>query len=171
MRPKKEIPESYLSAYSIPFQLQIRFTRTDGMKCLRLLTIPKKVTSDRKVAEKIVNVSVIGINSIQQAAKLALQGDTVSANKFLLSTQKFLEAVAITPAQQEELSIWKVDHYSELVTTLRSSINKKSKMEDTSAKILYKMKAVNFVPFLSAEKKRVVVANRKNHTLAKMAHE
>jgi len=73
--------------------------------------------------------------------------------------------------QQEELSIWKVDHYSELVTTLRNSINKKCKMEDTSAKVLYKMKAMNFVPFLSAEKKRVVVSNRKNHTLAKVVNE
>lgn len=68
-KSKKEIPQQF---HSVPFQLQIRYTRLDGMKCLRVITVPKKVTTDRLVAEKNVNISVVGINSIQQAAKMGL---------------------------------------------------------------------------------------------------
>lgn len=64
--------------HSVPIQLQIKYTRLDGMKCLRVVTIPRKVTTDRTTAEKNVNVSVVGINSIQQAAKMGLRYEILS---------------------------------------------------------------------------------------------
>lgn len=36
--------ESKLKIYSLPFQIQIKFTRMDGTQCLRVITVPKKVT-------------------------------------------------------------------------------------------------------------------------------
>eukprot|EP01114_Cavostelium_apophysatum_P018407 TRINITY_DN5686_c0_g1_i1.p1 TRINITY_DN5686_c0_g1~~TRINITY_DN5686_c0_g1_i1.p1 ORF type:complete len:465 (+),score=190.44 TRINITY_DN5686_c0_g1_i1:1431-2825(+) len=165
MREKSKLPDHMLKLYSVPFQLQLRYTRLDGTKCLRIITVPKKATQDRKIAEKSLNVSVAGIDSIQQASRLALEGQCEPANKYLLSTKKFLEQCAVSPLQQEELSIWKNDFFQPLTEVLRkNNETKKGKFSDESAKVLYGMKAVNLVGFLSGEKKRIIVTKRKNHT-------
>ena len=36
----------------LPFQLQIKYTNTDGDRCLRVITQSKPITNDRDVAEK-----------------------------------------------------------------------------------------------------------------------
>ena len=43
------------------------------MKCVRIISQEKKITKDRKVAEKSLNISIGALNSVQQAAKMALQ--------------------------------------------------------------------------------------------------
>lgn len=109
-------------------------------------------------------MSVAAINSVQQAAKMGLQGNSADANKYLLSTKKFFENSAVSALQQEEYSIWKNDYFSDLSSVLRKNVDvNRSKMSDESAKVLYKMKAANLVGFLSGEKKRVIVTKRKNH--------
>jgi len=164
MRPKKDIPEQLLKAYSIPFQLQIRYTRMDGTQCVRVITMPKKVTTDRKVFEKTLNVSVVGINAIQQSAKLGLKGNCAEAQKFLLATRKLLEDNALSPIQQEEISVWKNDFFTNLYDVVKKNVDTpKDKISDDSAKVLYSMKSCNLVGYLSGEKKRVIVTKRKNH--------
>lgn len=154
---------------SVPIQIQATFTHMDGTKSLRVFTERRKVVKDRKVAEKEIQVSILGLNSLQQAARMALQNDFDSAHKFLYSTGSLLRRNANTPEQQEELSIW-VGFSEELDSVLRSQIDsKKKKMTDSSAKVLYNMKSINLVPFLSGEKKRIVVTKRKNHTKSMLA--
>ncbi len=46
----------------------------DGSKCVRLITRVLKATTERKVAESNVKVHVIGLNAVQQSAKLAREG-------------------------------------------------------------------------------------------------
>lgn len=81
-----------------------------------------------------------------------------------------IERAAITNQQQEEASVWRIDFFKELTTTLRANIEKK-KLSDADAKVFYKMKAAHLVQFLSGEKKKDVCKQRKNHTAAKMAKE
>lgn len=45
-------PEPKSVPAELPFQLQIRYTDTEGMKALRVLTQTKPVTHDRDLAEK-----------------------------------------------------------------------------------------------------------------------
>lgn len=83
LRSKKEIPSQFSSLPNVPFQVQIKYTKMDGMKCLRVVTVMRNITKDRQIAEKNLNVSVIGLNSVQQAAKMALQGNYEQAYEYL----------------------------------------------------------------------------------------
>ena len=58
----------------LPFQLQLRFRRLNGMEVLRVLTQFKAVTADRAQAERDVNVAVLSANAAQQSAQLAAKG-------------------------------------------------------------------------------------------------
>ena len=60
----------------------------------------------------MLNVSVIGIDSIQQASKMALKGKFSDSAKYLLGTKKYLERTSISPLQMEEFSVWKNDFFN-----------------------------------------------------------
>eukprot|EP01125_Pyxidicula_operculata_P008245 TRINITY_DN277_c0_g1_i1.p1 TRINITY_DN277_c0_g1~~TRINITY_DN277_c0_g1_i1.p1 ORF type:complete len:684 (+),score=232.76 TRINITY_DN277_c0_g1_i1:227-2278(+) len=59
----------------IPFQIQIKYTKLDGSQCIRVLSKFEKVTSSREEAQKNINVTVVGLHSQQQSAKLASEGN------------------------------------------------------------------------------------------------
>lgn len=44
---------------SLPFQVQIRYTRLDGTKCLRVMTKTQRVTKSRAHAEQSISVRVV----------------------------------------------------------------------------------------------------------------
>lgn len=46
----------------LPFQLQIRYTDTEGAKALRVITQTKPVTRDRKKAEKCKSVFLLPVD-------------------------------------------------------------------------------------------------------------
>lgn len=97
-------------------------------------------------------------------------GDCENANKYLFGVKKLFERSAVSNQQQEEASVWKIDFFTELSATLRKNYEQK-KLNDSDAKIFYRMKAAPLVQFLSGEKKRQVVQQRKNHTTARMVKE
>ncbi len=51
--------EEFNQLKALPFQLQIRYTRLDGMKCMRTISKSQPVTFDRKVAEDRANIEGI----------------------------------------------------------------------------------------------------------------
>ncbi|XP_071492919.1 circularly permutated Ras protein 1-like [Diadema antillarum] len=75
----------------LPFQVQIRYTGRDGLDYLRILTMDRPVTKDRKFAEQNANVGVIGVHAAQSAAKLAVEGDYTKAKINAIVTQKLVE--------------------------------------------------------------------------------
>eukprot|EP00051_Salpingoeca_urceolata_P026485 m.477459 g.477459 ORF g.477459 m.477459 type:complete len:771 (-) comp20851_c0_seq1:193-2505(-) len=62
-------------AAALPFQVQIRFTRPNGMQCLRVLTQEKPITEQRDQAEQHVNVALCSAHVAQKSARLAQGGD------------------------------------------------------------------------------------------------
>lgn len=60
---------------ALPFQLQIRYTKLDGMKCIRIISREQKATRDRDQAEEAANVDVLGLNAVQKSAKIAQKGE------------------------------------------------------------------------------------------------
>jgi hypothetical protein len=60
-----------LGIASLPFQVQIRFTRLDGAKIIRVITQRQQVTTERAKAEAEVKVDIMATYIAQQAAKLA----------------------------------------------------------------------------------------------------
>lgn len=78
----KTIPE-------LPFQTQIEFTKLDGMKCIRVITKVQQVTNDRKEVEAEADVEVLGVNCVQQAAKLARRGSFRKAQAYMKGQRKY----------------------------------------------------------------------------------
>jgi len=63
----------------LPFQVQINYVRLDGAKCIRIISRTQQVTTDENVAEENINITVIGLHSVQQTSKLAEDGDYTKA--------------------------------------------------------------------------------------------
>jgi len=63
----------------LPFQVQIEYTRLNGMKCMRVLSETRPVTQDKAVAERFSKLAIISSHVTQQTAKLAYDGDYTMA--------------------------------------------------------------------------------------------
>ncbi|ESO94915.1 hypothetical protein LOTGIDRAFT_239470 [Lottia gigantea] len=59
----------------LPFQLQLEYTDVDGTKALRVFMRVLDVTTDRKEAERNINLEVLGVHTAKTCADLALQGE------------------------------------------------------------------------------------------------
>jgi len=94
----------------LPFQIQIRFTKLNGAKCLRVLSKVTQVTENREEAEKHVNVGVIGIHAQLQAAKLAADGSYTKARMVQKSNMRMvrraLKSPESTEQQQKQYRLW-----------------------------------------------------------------
>jgi hypothetical protein len=153
IRPKAK--DRSLATY--PFQVQIKYTRLNGMQCLRVLTINKQATKDRTEAEKSTNVSLAGLSVIQHSAILAQSGELLSARLKLRAAQRMFRRGALSDTQQEELANF-ITQSETLDNQLGDALKKRTegkKMDDSTTKTLFQMKAANRVLFLAGSKKDV----------------
>merc|ERR1712238_560671 len=71
-------------------QLQLRFTRPNGERALRVQTLRRRV-ADRQEAEAQLEGTAVGLASIHRAAKLAQVGRYRDARVHLISTCRLLQ--------------------------------------------------------------------------------
>lgn len=64
---------------TVPFQVQVRYTKLNGMKCLRVISKAQPLTHDRHVAEKEARVELLAACAAQQSARLAEKGNFSAA--------------------------------------------------------------------------------------------
>jgi len=74
----------------VPFQVQLLFTRADGMQYLRVATTSVQLTSDRDQAERNADVKVIGNYAANRAARWAKQGNYEAAQMEARAAQRFM---------------------------------------------------------------------------------
>lgn len=67
----------------LPFQTQIEFTKLDGMKCIRVITKVQEISNDREEVEAVADAQILGVNCVQQAAKLARRGSFRKAQAYM----------------------------------------------------------------------------------------
>jgi hypothetical protein len=75
----------------LPFQLQIEYTAQDGSRCMRVITQAKPITTNREVAEKDIDMSVVGAHVAHTTATLAMGGEYSQARLSALSSQRMLQ--------------------------------------------------------------------------------
>jgi len=113
----------------LPFQIQIKYNKVNGAKCLRVMSNTTKITSDRQQAEKTVNVGVIGLHSQLQAAKLAADGNYTKARMVQKSNMRMVRNALLEPdvteQQQKQYSLWNKE-----AVRLNDAIKKENKEED-----------------------------------------
>jgi len=104
VKAANEVKNKQLSA--LPFQLQIYYTKLNGMKCIRVITREQKLTWDRAQAEAEVNMDVLGMNAMQQTAQIAQHGDYSYARLNNYTHLNMLNRVAQTGKQQGSFGRW-----------------------------------------------------------------
>jgi small GTP-binding protein len=87
-RPREQIDLTGIA--SVPFQLQLLYTRRDGSVRMRLATARLETTVSRDDAEKDANLAVVATAVAQQAAKLARRGSFSKAQMETRAAQRFL---------------------------------------------------------------------------------
>lgn len=101
------------SLKKIPFQIQIRFTKLNGSKCLRVLSRVADVTDSREQAENKVNVNILGLHSHQQTAKLASEGNYTKARMVQKANMRLvrraLDSASATEEQQRQYTLWNAE--------------------------------------------------------------
>jgi len=97
------------SVQSLPFQVQINFTKLDGSKCVRAISKAEKITQDRQVAEQEINVGVVGLHSQAQAAKYAQEGNYTKAVMKQKANMRMVKKNLKTdkPEQVKQFGLWK----------------------------------------------------------------
>jgi hypothetical protein len=83
----------------LPFQLQIEYTAQDGSRCMRVITQAKPITTDRDLAEKDIDMSVVGTHVARTTASLAVEGEYSQARLSALSNQRLLQRTRSGPAE------------------------------------------------------------------------
>eukprot|EP00455_Lapot_gusevi_P026675 TRINITY_DN2812_c0_g3_i1.p1 TRINITY_DN2812_c0_g3~~TRINITY_DN2812_c0_g3_i1.p1 ORF type:complete len:513 (+),score=182.37 TRINITY_DN2812_c0_g3_i1:238-1776(+) len=100
--PQELAKYSHLNA--LPFQVQIRYTRRDGGKYLRVISHTKPVTLDREQAEQDVDVALLAAQAAQRSAGFALKGEYQKARAANFAWGKVMNRAARNVEQLDELN-------------------------------------------------------------------
>jgi len=98
--------EDFNEMKNLPFQLQIRYTRMDGMQCLRVVSKSVPITFDRKVAEDRANIPVLGMHAVQKSARMASRGEYSHARFYNMSNKVMLGRAAKSDEQKVQYDNW-----------------------------------------------------------------
>eukprot|EP01080_Neovahlkampfia_damariscottae_P008555 gene8555-378_t len=159
---KINVPKKY-NVKTIPIQVQISFTDLEGSKKIRVITKMIDLTSDIKKCEQEADISILSLFAIQESSRLASSNFEVGFLHYL-SYSRLLSRSSKSSTQVEELSIFK-QKTEQLKDELMKQIKlKNEKLNDETTKILHESKSTTRTLFLSGERKRNIVAKRKNHT-------
>jgi len=94
---------------ALPFQVQIRFTKLDGMKGVRVLSQSKKTTQEREVAESMMDTPVLSAHAAQRSAMLARRGDYDMARVNARAWSNMMQRGAKTASQKAALADYAVE--------------------------------------------------------------
>jgi len=155
----------------VPFQVQIKYTRPDRYKCLRVINQLRPVSVVREEAIKHADVAVLGLNYVQNCGQMALLCKDAEGfkqvRKKLFFGQKFLEKSTsnnTTSSKEEYANFLKfarpLDAHLLSGTAITTKNNKKADEEDAAAKLYNQMKVISKNEFLSGARKTEVVTRR-----------
>ncbi|XP_064623154.1 circularly permutated Ras protein 1-like [Lineus longissimus] len=120
---------------AIPFQIQIRYTKPDGMKCLRVICHSIPITNDRKIMEENVNVAITGLAAVHRSAALGKEGKYREGRENLLATERMMRRGAKSDRQVEEHFGFVAENV-DIDEELRNNIFRKEKTcSDSTAKV------------------------------------
>ncbi|XP_072166437.1 circularly permutated Ras protein 1-like [Diadema setosum] len=81
----------------LPFQVEIKYTKTDGRRFLRTITQQRDTTADRQAMEMELDPAVTGLAAVQQAAKFGEKGETTKARGHMWAAAKMMQRTSASP--------------------------------------------------------------------------
>ncbi|XP_059162190.1 circularly permutated Ras protein 1-like [Physella acuta] len=86
---------------SVPFQVQINYTRKDGMRCLRVLSKSSETTTDRQRMEENINIPVLSVSTVNSTTSMAKSGKGKEAQHQLKNVKRLVMRAAKSDDQRE----------------------------------------------------------------------
>ncbi|GFO04885.1 type a von Willebrand factor domain-containing protein [Plakobranchus ocellatus] len=156
---------------SVPFQIQIIYTRNDGMKCMRVLSKRAGATRNRATMEQYVNVAVVGVAAMRTTANLAKVGKGKEAQEYMKLVKRLVKRGSNTSEQLEERLAFEAQAESwDKELTDNNEVYCTSHLTDLSSKMVQQAMSSNMIQHLAMGKKIDVVTNRKMNAAAKKAY-
>jgi hypothetical protein len=90
----------------VPFQVQIVYFSTSGMKCLRVITRSREVTTNQAEAAEEVDLPLLGIHANIKTAQLAQRGDILSAKETAQQYSDLMKNNISSEAERISYSAW-----------------------------------------------------------------
>eukprot|EP01125_Pyxidicula_operculata_P019969 TRINITY_DN7271_c0_g2_i1.p1 TRINITY_DN7271_c0_g2~~TRINITY_DN7271_c0_g2_i1.p1 ORF type:complete len:1174 (-),score=286.61 TRINITY_DN7271_c0_g2_i1:74-3595(-) len=79
------------SIKELPFQIQVRYSKPDGRRVMRVITSKLPIIRDRDQAEQSCNHDILSCYAVRESATLAQLGDYQKARVNLISAQRLLQ--------------------------------------------------------------------------------
>lgn len=106
-------------AKTLPFQVQITFTKLDGSKCIRTITKTQAVTHDRAAVERTAKAGLLGAHAWQQSARLAEQGHYEAAMVNNMQMGNMFARSPVNAKQSEQYAVGTTAFNSHMRSGLR----------------------------------------------------
>ncbi|OMJ70059.1 hypothetical protein SteCoe_32061 [Stentor coeruleus] len=90
---------------NLPFQSQIHYTNTSGMRCMRVITALQEIIDDLSKAGNI-NLKVIGVNAAQRSAHLASKGEYRESQAVMRSWKRMMKRNAHSEEQKDDVNYY-----------------------------------------------------------------
>jgi hypothetical protein len=118
---------------ALPFQVQIKYTRLNGMKCVRIMTQSQEVTANKAEAEAAADMELLSAHVAQQTAAIAADGEYTTSRGNIRAWHNYMnKIVTTTPAapevtghRQQVLDAWGADMLS-----LETEVNQAQMQEE-----------------------------------------
>ncbi|BFZ11808.1 hypothetical protein BsWGS_14847 [Bradybaena similaris] len=156
---------------SVPFQIQITYTRPDGMRCLRVLSKSTPTTSSRKEMEENIDVSVMGASTIKTTANMAKSGNAREAQHLLKNVKRLVARGAVSVSQkQERLALENQMEVYENLLSHQQEMFRGSKLDDTAYNVVQKAAALTSNATYSVSKKMPIAEAKKTTSRSRKAY-
>lgn len=103
---------------TLPFQVQITYTKLDGSKCIRTITKEQKITHDRQQAEVGIKAAILGTHAWGQSAKLASEGQYEAAMLNNMQTENLFGRAVKNKKQAEQYASGTAEFNFRMKTTI-----------------------------------------------------
>ena len=155
--PKLEL----ISNVGVPIQMQLQYKTNDGGIYLRVITAYPKLSFDRNDVEKDINSSVVAVEAVQNAARLAQAGAYFDARICLVTTQRLLQRTMKTPKHQKDylnfiVQAEKLDGFmreaqlqEKIIGGVSGPTGNVPKKDDEAAKSIFQMKSLALQNFMN----------------------
>lgn len=151
---KEELPTS------LSIQAQIRFSKNDGARYMRVIDGDLKIIDSRDKMERGINVAVTGMAAMHQASALAHGRDFKAARQHLHSVQRMVQRGAVETKQKEENYIYQVEIDGVESELAKCQLEARNTLSDETIQLLNTMANAHMGEFLNAADKAELIESR-----------
>ncbi|EGC36963.1 hypothetical protein DICPUDRAFT_168760 [Dictyostelium purpureum] len=157
-------PSEFVQNY--PYQVQLKYTKLDGTRCLRVVSAQLKATPRFEQSTENADISTLSLAFTQHAAKVAQQEEYLEARLILRAASRLIRSICQTDEQweefynfevlKEELELPLIECQKKKQTKCKTPSSEENKIaSDEQLQTFYKMKNVHKSFVVGGKKKDI----------------